>query len=117
MRELDLSDPAAHVSFSKVRVTLSIAGLSLIPPIAAQQRLADCLTCNVCFDLFADPVTLPCGHSGCARCFERCTDEYRRCILCTTAISDSWSTAKGRNYTLRDIVEVVKKAGAVRLEA
>ncbi|KAG7468638.1 hypothetical protein MATL_G00145250 [Megalops atlanticus] len=30
------------------------------------------LYCAVCFDLFSDPVSLPCDHTFCRRCIEKC---------------------------------------------
>lgn len=39
-------------------------------------------TCTICRGLFNEPVTIPCGHTYCRKCFER--DESKTCRTCGT---------------------------------
>ncbi|CEQ40159.1 SPOSA6832_01751 [Sporobolomyces salmonicolor] len=38
--------------------------------------------CQVCFQLFYEPITCPCGHSFCQRCLARAYDHSQNCPLC-----------------------------------
>jgi len=40
-------------------------------------------TCVLCRGLFNDPITIPCGHSFCRKCFEK--DQSKICRKCRTA--------------------------------
>lgn len=42
--------------------------------------------CPVCFDLFEDPVMMPCGHSFCDKCVKECWRQtsQRACPVCRT---------------------------------
>ncbi|CAG8476224.1 7270_t:CDS:1 [Acaulospora morrowiae] len=44
--------------------------------------LAGELECQVCYQLFIDPVTTPCGHTYCRPCLTRSLDHNDRCPLC-----------------------------------
>lgn len=39
-------------------------------------------TCTICRGLFNEPVTIPCGHTYCRKCFER--DQSKACRTCGT---------------------------------
>ncbi|KAL7336287.1 PUA-like domain-containing protein, partial [Rhodotorula toruloides] len=57
---------------------LDIAGLS--PSFLAD--LHNECECQVCFQLFHEPVTSPCGHSFCRQCLARSYDHSDKCPLC-----------------------------------
>ncbi|CAG8434389.1 3226_t:CDS:1 [Scutellospora calospora] len=40
------------------------------------------LECQVCYQLFMDPITTPCGHTYCKPCLTRSLDHNDRCPLC-----------------------------------
>ncbi|KAF7654406.1 hypothetical protein LDENG_00070160 [Lucifuga dentata] len=40
------------------------------------------LECSLCMRLFYEPVTMPCGHTFCLQCLERCLDHSPKCPLC-----------------------------------
>lgn len=40
------------------------------------------LECQVCVQLFLDPLTAPCGHTFCQRCLQRALDHSDKCPLC-----------------------------------
>uniref|UniRef100_UPI003590265F E3 ubiquitin-protein ligase TRIM8-like n=1 Tax=Myxine glutinosa TaxID=7769 RepID=UPI003590265F len=44
------------------------------------------LSCAICFELFVEPVTLPCGHSFCCACMENYwkSSEEATAVLCPT---------------------------------
>lgn len=48
----------------------------------ASDEVADELTCWVCFGLFADPCTLPCGHSFCRACAQGVLGRSALCPFC-----------------------------------
>uniref|UniRef100_UPI00358E38BB E3 ubiquitin-protein ligase TRIM65-like isoform X2 n=1 Tax=Myxine glutinosa TaxID=7769 RepID=UPI00358E38BB len=42
----------------------------------------DALTCSVCLQIYKDPVTLPCGHSFCRLCIEKCWESREEDCVC-----------------------------------
>uniref|UniRef100_A0A8C5PJR7 LON peptidase N-terminal domain and ring finger 3 n=1 Tax=Leptobrachium leishanense TaxID=445787 RepID=A0A8C5PJR7_9ANUR len=40
------------------------------------------LDCSLCMRLLYEPVTMPCGHTYCLKCLERCLDHNPKCPLC-----------------------------------
>ncbi|KAM6151583.1 LOW QUALITY PROTEIN: LON peptidase N-terminal domain and RING finger protein 3 [Rhynchocyon petersi] len=40
------------------------------------------LECSLCMRLLFEPVTIPCGHTFCLQCVERCLDHNSTCPLC-----------------------------------
>lgn len=46
--------------------------------------LTDSLECQLCYLLFYEPVTTPCGHTFCRTCFARSLDHSSKCPLCRT---------------------------------
>uniref|UniRef100_UPI00358FDFCA E3 ubiquitin-protein ligase TRIM7-like isoform X2 n=1 Tax=Myxine glutinosa TaxID=7769 RepID=UPI00358FDFCA len=42
----------------------------------------DALTCSVCLQIYKDPVTLPCGHSFCRLCIEKCWENREENCVC-----------------------------------
>ncbi|XP_077984648.1 LON peptidase N-terminal domain and RING finger protein 3-like [Glandiceps talaboti] len=38
--------------------------------------------CSLCFRLYYQPVTTPCGHMFCRNCLDRCLDHNNKCPLC-----------------------------------
>ncbi|XP_030632403.1 E3 ubiquitin-protein ligase TRIM39 [Chanos chanos] len=68
------------------------------------------LSCPVCFHLFSEPVTLPCGHTYCLNCLEKtktsaapgCKGQYC-CPECREMYQGSEALQK--NFKLRNVVE------------
>uniref|UniRef100_A0A8C3RFG2 TRI27 protein n=1 Tax=Cyanoderma ruficeps TaxID=181631 RepID=A0A8C3RFG2_9PASS len=50
-------------------------------PSPAEQLRAEA-SCPVCLELFQDPVSIPCGHSFCRGCIERCWESSRGSFCC-----------------------------------
>ncbi|GAA5873724.1 hypothetical protein JCM3774_000150 [Rhodotorula dairenensis] len=67
--------PARSASSSTTRP------LALISPTLVSDLQAEC-ECQVCFQLFHEPVTSPCGHSFCRGCLARAYDHSDKCPLC-----------------------------------
>ncbi|KAE8588869.1 hypothetical protein XENTR_v10022786 [Xenopus tropicalis] len=67
------------------------------------------LTCSLCWEIYTDPVTLPCGHNFCLRCIGRHWDwqegieEDHFCPLCLKTYKRR--PELNRNLTLRNIAE------------
>jgi len=45
------------------------------------------MDCQVCYALFCDPVTTPCGHTFCRRCLQRVLDYARLCPICRRVLT------------------------------
>ncbi|KAK0646105.1 ATP-dependent protease La domain-containing protein [Cercophora newfieldiana] len=43
--------------------------------------------CQICYALFYDPVTTPCGHTFCRSCLQRVLDHARYCPVCRRPLS------------------------------
>ncbi|OCT69501.1 E3 ubiquitin/ISG15 ligase TRIM25 [Xenopus laevis] len=67
------------------------------------------LSCPVCWEIYTDPVTLPCGHNFCLRCIERTWDwqegieEDPSCPECRRKYKKR--PELNRNMTLRNVAE------------
>ncbi|GAA5869904.1 hypothetical protein JCM8547_008101 [Rhodosporidiobolus lusitaniae] len=46
----------------------------------------ECCECQVCVQLFHEPVTVPCGHSFCRGCLARAYDHSTLCPLCRSSL-------------------------------
>ncbi|XP_049338095.1 tripartite motif-containing protein 16-like [Astyanax mexicanus] len=77
----------------------------------------DELSCSVCLDLLKNPVTIPCGHSFCMVCINKCWDEEDQkkiysCPNCRHTFTSRPVVSK--NTMLAEVVEKLKKT---RLQA
>lgn len=79
----------------------------------ALEELQSELTCPVCLELFRDPVILECGHHFCKVCIVQCwevkADEVSSCPKCRKSCERKLRP----NSLLCNVVESVRKAGAV----
>lgn len=48
--------------------------------------LTDVLECQLCYLLFYEPITTPCGHTFCRACFARSLDYSSKCPLCRASM-------------------------------
>lgn len=71
------------------------------------------LSCPVCCDFFRDPVLLPCSHSFCRECLQRCweTSATRSCPVCRR-----WSSRRNppTNLALKNLCEAFVQGRARR---
>lgn len=65
------SNPADAVTVAK-----------LLNPEQLLSDLTDSLECQLCYLLFYEPITTPCGHTFCRTCFGRSLDHSNKCPLC-----------------------------------
>ncbi|XP_049338089.1 tripartite motif-containing protein 16-like [Astyanax mexicanus] len=77
----------------------------------------DELSCSVCLDLLKDPVAIPCGHSFCMVCINKCWDQEDQkkiysCPHCRHTFTSRPVVSK--NTMLAEVVEKLKKT---RLQA
>ncbi|NWH92218.1 RN168 ligase, partial [Aegithalos caudatus] len=61
--------------------------------------LSDCL-CQICMEIFVEPVTLPCSHTLCNSCFQMTVEKASLCCpFCRRRVS-SWARYNTRRNTL-----------------
>ena len=65
------------------------------------------LECSVCSVVFADPVTLACGHTLCRACAVKCFEATKCCPLCRHRL-DADPAALPTNYSLKSMVEELR---------
>ncbi|XP_054832916.1 LON peptidase N-terminal domain and RING finger protein 1-like [Eublepharis macularius] len=54
------------------------------------------LECSLCIRMFFEPVTIPCGHTFCKECVERCLDHRPNCPLCKQSLREYLKAGKYR---------------------
>ncbi|NWS26104.1 RN168 ligase, partial [Polioptila caerulea] len=65
----------------------------------AALSLSDCL-CQICMEIFVEPVTLPCSHTLCNSCFQMTVEKASLCCpFCRRRVS-SWARYNTRRNTL-----------------
>ncbi|NXG73631.1 RN168 ligase, partial [Baryphthengus martii] len=65
----------------------------------APLSLSDCL-CQICMEIFVEPVTLPCNHTLCNSCFQLTVEKASLCCpFCRRRLS-SWARYNARRNTL-----------------
>ncbi|XP_074403017.1 E3 ubiquitin-protein ligase RNF168 [Zonotrichia albicollis] len=65
----------------------------------APLSLSDCL-CQICMEIFVEPVTLPCSHTLCNSCFQMTVEKASlSCPFCRRRVS-SWARYNTRRNTL-----------------
>ncbi|XP_048348064.1 tripartite motif-containing protein 65 [Sphaerodactylus townsendi] len=79
------------------------------------QKLEDKLSCCICLDMFATPVTVPCGHSFCEKCISSHWDKEEKgpigqngysCPECRNSFPERPQLSK--TVQLESLVEVVR---------
>ncbi|NXH17695.1 RN168 ligase, partial [Bucco capensis] len=76
----------------------------------APLSLSDCL-CQICMEIFVEPVTLPCNHTLCKSCFQLTVEKASLCCpFCRRRVS-SWARYNARRNTLvnLDLWENIQK--------
>ena len=83
------------------------------------------IECPICLEAMRNPVSLPCGHSGCRCCLLMSLRRERLCMTCRAPVAadfsrnmkvsislrDVVSAAKGEKYHVESVYEGEKKAG------
>ncbi|XP_044516200.1 probable E3 ubiquitin-protein ligase TRIML1 [Gracilinanus agilis] len=72
------------------------------------EKLRSELTCSVCLDLFAQAVTLDCGHSFCRECVLQSWQQAHVSWTCPLCKSSSQPRALKANQLLKDLVSFIR---------
>ena len=77
--------------------------------------IAKVVECAVCLSIMTDPCTLPCGHSGCLACLERCfaTSGGRKCPQCKDVVDAKLKLKV--NIVLRESISIMAPHHAANL--
>ncbi|XP_044288750.1 E3 ubiquitin-protein ligase RNF168 isoform X2 [Varanus komodoensis] len=92
------------------RCTSHLLGLNMSKESGAVLSLSD-YRCNICMDIFLEPVTLPCHHTLCNSCFQLTVEKASLCCpFCRRRVS-SWARYNVRKNTLVnwELWEKIKK--------
>lgn len=78
---------------------VTLLGVSMSQKLEAPLSLSDCL-CQICMEIFVEPVTLPCNHTLCNSCFQLTVEKASLCCpFCRRRVS-SWARYNARRNTL-----------------
>ncbi|KAI8798730.1 LON peptidase N-terminal domain and RING finger protein 3 [Biomphalaria glabrata] len=76
---LDSVEPSASNNKTQLASDPMSADKILVKP---KERNVEDLECGLCYRLFYQPVTTPCGHTFCRKCLDRCLDHTVTCPMC-----------------------------------
>lgn len=62
------------------------------------------LECSLCYRLFYQPVTTPCGHVFCRQCLDRCLDHQTTCPMCKSCLAEYLAE---RRQTVTESVQAI----------
>jgi Lon protease-like protein len=65
------------------------------------------LDCQVCYNLFLDPLTTSCGHTFCRKCLQRVLDHTSCCPICRHTLSVPPSLRKARYPSNKRLVALL----------
>ncbi|CAL1540144.1 unnamed protein product [Lymnaea stagnalis] len=63
-------------------LTAAVAEPAFPTHMKPEQTNIEDLECGLCYRLFFEPVTTPCGHTFCRKCLDRCLDHTVTCPMC-----------------------------------
>ena len=106
--ELEYTYPS-QVYFSKMIEffvdTLRSTRKTDFPHLAEDKKnVGDFFICEVCIDLFVDPVTLGCGHTFCKKCIQKRETQLHR-ELCIKCDKSNLKLARWKNFFRRSELE------------
>ncbi|CAO1623753.1 unnamed protein product [Parajaminaea phylloscopi] len=93
--EASIADPSAPEDTAQAQAakdeatSLSdrdIVAAKALTPEHLLSDLTDALECQLCYLLFYEPITTPCGHTFCRTCFARSLDHSSKCPLCRASM-------------------------------
>eukprot|EP01035_Chromulina_nebulosa_P030072 gene30072-39933_t len=100
-------DKARRFELSSSRGGLVFVAIKSAATKEMEAGVAKVMQCAVCLSIMVDPCTLPCGHSGCLGCLEKCfsSAKGRRCPHCKEAVDIKLKLKV--NITLRDSIAII----------
>ena len=75
---------------------------------ALDTKLIELIECPICLEAMRNPVSLPCGHSGCRCCLLMSLIRERLCMTCRAPVAADFSRNMKVNISLRDVVSAAK---------
>lgn len=87
--------------------------VQLLEKMASTSFSEDDFSCPVCYEIFKDPLLLPCSHSICKTCLEQFWENrgFRECPVCRKRFSQE---APPLNLHLRNLCEIFLQEGSQR---
>ena len=88
---------------------------SAVPVEKKWQQIKEEITCSICGDLFTDPKTIPCLHTFCKQCIEKCIESNKKmeslicCPLCRAPLPQDDVSSLPTNFTINRLVEIFGK--------
>ncbi|KAL1722280.1 PUA-like domain-containing protein [Schizophyllum commune] len=74
------------------------------------KELSSELTCEICFQLFYEPITTPCQHTFCTKCLQRSLDHSAACPICRQELPGySYFQDHPVNQTVLSIIQLTNK--------
>ena len=74
--------------------------------LALVQDIKNLLQCSVCFEVFSQPISLPCGHTFCRGCLRSSIRTKSRCPLCRAPVAPG-AAQISENTTLADLCRLL----------
>ncbi|GAA6062818.1 hypothetical protein JCM10212_001550 [Sporobolomyces blumeae] len=108
----DATRPLVAPPTSFVEPPTETTGSTLLADLQAESE------CQVCVQLFHEPVTSPCGHSFCQKCFARAYDHSDKCPLCRSDLPPlSYFVQQCSNFAIRSVIDAAFPALAAERAA
>ena len=105
-RSLSAGDasPGGHMARNVLEAIEAHQSAATRPPPLSRSATQDGLTCPICIDVLAAPVTLECGHTCCKSCFVLYLEKDQTKTVCPSAQCEIRRAVPKTNVTLQGLV-------------
>ncbi|OIW16451.1 hypothetical protein TanjilG_19167 [Lupinus angustifolius] len=105
-KRMDIMLGSSKIALSNNPSSSTVAGIN-----AALDIFDGSFNCSICMQLPERPVTTPCGHNFCLKCFQKCFSQgNRKCANCRGAIPLKMATNPRINSQLAFAIRMAKMA-------